>query len=282
MTQRRSLIHRKSKDLLFKGVSILATALALLVFVFIMGTIINRGIGSLNVSLFTKLPSPPGVGNGGIANAIVGTLVMVSLASAIAIPIGIMAGIFLSEYRRDNRIAHWIRLATNIILGVPSIIIGLFIYTLMVIRMGHFSGFAGAVALSLIMVPIITRTTEDTLHLVPHSLRESALALGAQNWKVIIQIVLRASQKGMITGIILAIARVCGETAPLLFTALNSQFEFISLNQPTPNITVTLYNYALSPFKDWQQIAWGASLLITIGVFGLTVISQLLIRKTSS
>jgi phosphate transport system permease protein len=216
---------------------------------------------------------------GGLANAMVGTLVLTAASTLIAVPVGLLAGIYLAEFSDDSRAGDYSRFSANVLMGMPSIIVGVFAYSLVVLPLGHFSGYAGALALAILMLPVITRTTEDMLRLVPNTLRESALALGAPRWKVTLVIVFRAAKAGLITGILLAVARVSGETAPLLFTALNSPYWFSSLNEPTPNLTVTIFSYAMSPYADWQQQAWGASLLITFGVLILTVLARFVLRE---
>ena len=263
-------------------VSIWAGASALLgifILFWILYVVLVRGLGALNLEFFTHLPTPPGMGGGGLANAIVGTLFLTAAATLIAVPLGLMAGIYLAEFSEDSRAGDYSRFSANVLMGMPSIIVGVFAYALVVVPLGQFSGYAGALALSILMLPVITRTTEDMLRLVPNTLRESALALGAPRWKVTLAIVFRAAKGGLITGILLAVARVSGETAPLLFTALNSPYWFGSLGEPTPNLTVTIFNYAMSPYPDWQQKAWGASLLITFGVLILTVLARFLLRE---
>jgi phosphate transport system permease protein len=264
------------------AVSIWAGASALLgilILFWILYVVLARGLGALNLAFFTQLPTPPGIMGGGLANAIVGTLVLTAVATLIAVPAGLMAGIYLAEFSDDSKLGDYSRFSANVLMGMPSIIVGIFAYTLVVVPQGNFSGYAGALALAILMLPVITRTTEDMLRLVPNTLRESALALGAPRWKVTLVIVFRAAKSGLITGILLAVARVSGETAPLLFTALNSPYWVSSLNQPTPNLTVTIYNYAMSPYPDWQQKAWGASLLITFGVLILTISARFLLRE---
>ncbi len=264
------------------AVSIWAGASALLgilILFWILYVVLARGLGAINLAFFTQLPTPPGMMGGGLANAIVGTLVLTAVATLIAVPIGLMAGIYLSEFSGDSKAADASRFSANVLMGMPSIIVGIFAYALVVVPLGHFSGYAGALALAILMLPVITRTTEDMLRLVPNTLRESALALGAPRWKVTLAIVFRAAKGGLITGILLAVARVSGETAPLLFTALNSPYWVSSLNEPTPNLTVTIFNYAMSPYPDWQQKAWGASLLITVSVLILTLSARFLLRE---
>ena len=253
--------------------------LGILILFWILYVVLARGLGAINLAFFTQLPTPPGIMGGGLANAIVGTLVLTAVATLIAVPAGLMAGIYLAEFSDDSKVGDYSRFSANVLMGMPSIIVGIFAYTLVVVPLGHFSGYAGALALAILMLPVITRTTEDMLRLVPNTLRESALALGAPRWKVTLVIVFRAAKGGLITGILLAVARVSGETAPLLFTALNSPYWVSSLNEPTPNLTVTIFNYAMSPYPDWQQKAWGASLLITSGVLILTISARFLLRE---
>ena len=275
----RPATGRRLTDL---AVSIWAGASALLgilILFWILYVVLARGLGAINLAFFTQLPTPPGIMGGGLANAIVGTLVLTAVATLIAVPAGLMAGIYLAEFSDDSKVGDYSRFSANVLMGMPSIIVGIFAYTLVVVPQGNFSGYAGALALAILMLPVITRTTEDMLRLVPNTLRESALALGAPRWKVTLVIVFRAAKGGLITGILLAVARVSGETAPLLFTALNSPYWVSSLNEPTPNLTVTIFNYAMSPYPDWQQKAWGASLLITFGVLILTVSARFLLRE---
>jgi phosphate transport system permease protein len=253
--------------------------LGILILFWILYVVMARGLGALNPAFFTQLPTPPGIGGGGLANAIAGTLALTALATLIAVPMGLMAGIYLAEFSEDSKAGDFSRFSVNVLMGMPSIIVGIFAYTLVVVPLGYFSGYAGALALAILMLPVITRTTEDMLRLVPNTLRESALALGAPRWKVTLAIVFRAAKSGLITGILLAVARVSGETAPLLFTALNSPYWFGSLNEATPNLTVTIYNYAMSPYPDWQQKAWGASLLITSGVLIMTILARFFLRE---
>jgi phosphate transport system permease protein len=245
----------------------------------IFWSVVSRGLGALNWTFFTHLPAPPGVGGGGLANAILGTLAMTFLATLLAVPLGLLGGVYLSEFGQDSRLAANSRFCANVLLGMPSIIIGVFVYTLLVLPRGKFSGYAGIVALAAIMLPVVTRTAEDMLRLVPNTLRESALALGAPRWKVTLAVLFRAAKSGLITGVLLAVARVSGETAPLLFTALNSPYWLSSLGEPTPNLTVTIFNYAMSPYPDWQQMAWGAALLITLGVLAVNLATRISLKE---
>ncbi len=264
------------------AVSVWAGASALLgivILFWILYIVVQRGLGALHLAFFTQLPTPPGMAGGGLANAIAGTLVLTAAATLIAVPVGLLAGVYLAEFSEDSKIGDYSRFSANVLMGMPSIIVGVFAYTLVVVPLGHFSGYAGTVALAILMLPVVARITEDMLRLVPNTLRESALALGAPRWKVTLAIVFRAAKGGLITGILLAVARVSGETAPLLFTALNSPYWFHTLGEPTPNLTVTIFNYAMSPYPDWQQQAWGASLLITLGVLLVTVLARFLVRE---
>ncbi|RMD73483.1 MAG: phosphate ABC transporter permease PstA [Bacteroidetes bacterium] len=272
--KRRMLVNR-----LVLGVSTLAAGLGLAMLVWILGDVAVKGASSLNWTFFTELPAPPGMEGGGLANAIVGTLIMTGVAAAIAVPFGVLAGTWLSEFGRESRLGEVVRYFSDILVSAPSIVVGVFVYIVMVKTMGHFSGWSGAVSLAIIMLPVVSRTTEEMLKLVPHELREAALALGAPYWKVMLQVIYRAAVSGMITGIMLAVARVAGETAPLLFTALNSPYWAESLNEPMGNLTVTLFNYAMSPYDDWHAKAWGAAFLITMTVLAVTIITRLVLRK---
>jgi phosphate transport system permease protein len=270
----RSMRQRQFADRGARIVMIPAALLGIGVLAWILWEVIARGIGALGPSFFTELPTPPGMEGGGLANAIVGTLLMTVLATGIGTPLGLLAGIYLAEFGTTSRIATAVRFTTNLLMGTPSIIIGIFVYALIVLRTGHFSGWAGAVSLAIIMFPVVLRTTEDMLNLVPDELRESALALGAPRWRATLTVVFRAAKTGLVTGILLAVARVSGETAPLLFTALNSFYWPESINEPTANLTVTIFNYAMSPYTDWQAKAWGASLLITVSVLLVAILSR--------
>ncbi len=271
----RSFARRRLADRTVKAISAAAAATGLAALAWILCEVALRGAGALNWAFFTELPAPPGMEGGGLANAIVGTGLITGTAVLMGIPTGLLAGVYLAEFGQNSRIAGLVRFVASTLMGVPSIIIGVFVYTLLVIPSGRFSGYAGAVALGIIMLPIVARTTEDILKLVPGELRESALALGAPRWKVTLGIVFRAARGGLLTGVILAIARVSGETAPLLFTALNSPYWMHSPAEPTANLTVTIFNYAMSPYADWQEIAWGASLLITAGILVMTICARL-------
>lgn len=260
----------------------LSAAISLL-FLFILGwvlyVVIIRGAAAINWSFFTNLPAPPGITGGGLGNAILGTLLITLLAGLIGIPIGLFAGVYLSEFGTDGKLANFLRFMCNVLTGTPSIIIGMFVYVLLVVPFKQFSGYAGAAALAILMLPIVTKTTDDILKLIPSTLRESALALAMPRWRVILGIVFRAGRNGLLTGILLAVARISGETAPLLFTCLNSPYWPGWLKQPTANLTVTIFNYAMSPYSDWQQQAWGASLLITVSVLAVTILARLTLKQ---
>ncbi len=262
-------------------VSGLAAVLGLVMLTWILGDVAVRGASAINWEFFTELPAPPGMEGGGLANAIVGTLLMTVAATCMAVPFGIMAGTWLSEFGRETKTGQVIRYFSDILISAPSIVIGVFVYLVMVRPMGHFSGWAGAVSLAIIMLPVVSRTTEEMLKLVPHELREAALALGAPYWKIMPQVIYRAAAAGMLTGIMLAVARVAGETAPLLFTAMSSPYWMESMNEPMGNLTVTLFNYAMSPYDDWHALAWGAAFLISMAVLATTITTRLVLRKRS-
>ncbi len=274
---RRSIARRKLVDATMKCVSTSAALLGVFFLAWILCVVFARGFEGIDLAFFTELPTPPGIPGGGLANAILGTFLMTFIATAVGVPLGLMGGIFLSEYARSGLFGDLIRFSSNMMMGIPSIIVGLFVYTLIVIPMGSFSGLAGAVSLAIIMFPVVVRTTEDMLSMVPNELREAALALGAPRWKTTLQIVFKAAKTGLVTGVLLAVARVSGETAPLLFTALNSDYWPTGfLSAPTANLTATITNYALSPYADWNRIAWRAALLITAAVLVLNITARLL------
>ncbi|AWU97702.1 phosphate ABC transporter permease PstA [Azospirillum ramasamyi] len=241
----------------------------------ILWTLLYNGLSAINIALFTESTPPPG-GQGGLLNAIFGSVIMTTVATLVGTPIGIMAGTYLAEFGRNGKLAEVVRFINDVLLSAPSIMIGLFVYEVMVIRMGHFSAWAGAMALAVIVIPVVVRTTEDMLKLVPNSLREAAAALGAPQWKVITMVAYRAARNGMITGVLLAVARISGETAPLLFTALNNQFWSADMNAPMANLPVVIFQYAMSPYEDWRQLAWGGALLITVAILFLNIGARLL------
>ncbi|UDL93344.1 phosphate ABC transporter permease PstA [Lichenihabitans sp. PAMC28606] len=245
----------------------------------ILGTLVWRGVAGLNLAVFTEMTPPPG-NEGGLVNAIAGSLVMTIIGVAIGTPLGMLAGTYMAEYGRFSKLAMVIRFINDILLSAPSIVIGLFIYELLVVRMGHFSAIAGIVALAVIVVPVVVRTTEDMLNLVPTPLREAASALGMPRSHVIRRVCYKAARAGLITGVLLAIARVSGETAPLLFTSLNNQFWSSDLNAPMASLPVVIFQFALSPYQDWQQLAWTGALLITFAVLTLSIAARWLAGKT--
>jgi len=266
---------RRRRNRIAIGLSLASMLFGLAWLALILGALIWRGIGGLSLSVFTEMTPPPGA-QGGLANAIVGSLLMTTLAVAVGTPVGILAGTYVAEYGRYGRLAPVVRFVNDILLSAPSIVIGLFVYELVVAPLGHFSGYAGALALSLIVIPIVVRTTEDMLLLVPKELREAAAALGTPRSVVIRRIAYRAVRAGMLTGVLLAIARISGETAPLLFTALNNQFFNLNLSQPTPSLPVVIFQFALSPYKEWQQLAWTGALIITLAVLALSIAARAL------
>jgi len=245
----------------------------------ILFTVVSRGMSAFNLSLFTSMTPPPDAA-GGLLNAIMGSMIMVGLAMVIASPIGVMTGIYLAEYGRKQKLAAGVRFVNDILLSAPSIVIGLFIYTIMVVPMRHFSGYAGIVALAIIAVPIIVRTTENMLLLVPDMMREGAYALGSSKRQTILRICLPAARNGIITGILLSIARISGETAPLLFTALNNQFFSVDLNRPMPNLPVAIFQFAMSPYDNWQGLAWAGSALIVIYVVFLNTLARVVFSRS--
>ena len=272
--------RRRLSNWIIIGLSVAATAFGLLWLVMVLGTLLINGISAIGPSLFAQMTPPPG-SSGGLLNAIAGSLAMTGIATLIGTPTGILAGTFLAEYARGNQFGELVRFVNDILLSAPSIIVGLFVYEAMVVRMGHFSAWAGAVALAIIMVPVVVRTTEDMLRLVPSALREAAAALGAPRWKVIVMVTYRAALQGMVTGVLLAIARISGETAPLLFTALNNQFWSTDLNAPMANLPVVIFQFAMSPYADWQVLAWGGALLITVSILALNITARILASWSS-
>ena len=262
--------HRLIAHRVVIALSMVATAFGLLWLVLVLSTLLINGVGALGPSLFTRMTPPPG-SSGGLLNAIAGSLAMTAIATLVGTPTGILAGTYLAEYSRGTWFGEVIRFINDILLSAPSIIIGLFVYEAMVVRMGHFSAWAGSMALAIIMVPVVVRTTEDMLRLVPAALREAAAALGAPQWKVVVMVTYRAAIQGMLTGVLLAIARISGETAPLLFTALNNQFWSSNLNAPMANLPVVIFQFAMSPYADWQSLAWGGALLITAAILVLNI-----------
>lgn len=267
--RRRLLAHRIGIVL-----SVLAMAVGLAFLMWILGTLLLKGFGALSGAMFSADTPAPGGEGGGLRNAIVGTLMMVGLSTLVSTPVGILAGIYLAEYGEGNKFAQVTRFVTDIMLSAPSIVIGLFVYAIYVANVKHFSGYAGTIALSLIAVPVVVRTTDNMLRLVPNSLLEAAFALGAPRWKVAMLVRLRAVKAGVVTGVLLALARISGETAPLLFTALNNQFFSTDMNAPLANLPVVIYQFAMSPYDDWRSLAWGGALLVTFSVLFLNILSR--------
>nr|MDQ2734194.1 phosphate ABC transporter permease PstA [Pseudomonadota bacterium] len=258
--------------------SLVAMAFGLFWLLWILIETVRLGLGGMNLALFTQMTPPPQAETGGLANAIFGSLAMVALATLIGTPVGILAGIYLAEYGPKSRLGNVTRFMNDILLAAPSIVIGLFIYSLVVAQMKSFSGWAGALALALIVIPIVIRTTENMLMLIPHTLREAAYALGTPKWRVIMTITLKAARAGVITGVLLALARIAGETAPLLFTALSNQFWSSDLGGPTASLPVTIFKFAMSPYENWQRLAWAGVFLITLGVLLLNILARVLVR----
>ncbi|CAG9263078.1 phosphate ABC transporter permease PstA [Paraburkholderia unamae] len=266
--------RRRLTNAIALTLSLAAMGFGLLWLVWILYTTISLGIGGLTIDLFTQSTPPPNTDGGGLANAIVGSLLLVVIATFVGTPIGVLAGIYLAEYGQKGWLASVTRFINDILLSAPSIVVGLFVYALVVAKMGHFSGWAGAIALALLQIPIVIRTTENMLKLVPNNLREAAFALGTPKWKMVLSITLKASIAGIVTGVLLAIARIAGETAPLLFTALSNQFFSANMNQPIANLPVTIFKFAMSPFAQWQSLAWAGVFLITLGVLGLNILAR--------
>lgn len=262
--------------------SMLAMALGIAVLMWILLVLFSNGFAAMDWNMLTKDTPAPGTDGGGLRNAIVGSLMMVGLSVLVATPVGILAGIYLTEYGDTSKTAELTRFVTDIMLSAPSIVIGLFIYAIAVATLGQFSGYAGSMALSLIAVPVVMRTTENMLRLVPGSLREAAFALGAPRWKVSISVTLRAAKSGVITGLLLAVARISGETAPLLFTALNNQFFSTDMTKPMANLPVVIYQFAMSPYDNWIRLAWGGALLVTLAVLLLNILARVFFREKTS
>lgn len=272
--RRRKLINRVALAL-----SLLAMAFGLVWLIWILWDVLVLGVQGINTATFTESTPPPNSDGGGMANAIVGSLIMVLSATAVGTPVGMLAGIYLAEYGQRTGLGRVTRFVNDILLSAPSIVIGLFVYTIIVAQTRSFSGYAGVVALALIVIPVVVRTTENMLQLVPNSLREAAVALGSSKRVMILRVTLKAARAGVVTGVLLALARIAGETAPLLFTALSNQFFSLDLTDPMANLPVTIFKFALSPFSNWQQMAWAGVFLITIGVLALNILARVLFRQ---
>jgi phosphate transport system permease protein len=269
---------RRRTNGIVMSLCVAASAFGLGFLVLILGALLWNGLTGLAPTVFTQMTPPPG-SSGGLLNAIMGSLIMTGLGLAIGAPLGMLAGTYMAEYGRYSRLTIVVRFINDVLLSAPSIVIGLFIYEVVVVRMGHFSGFAGALALAVIVVPVVVRTTEDMLLLVPGPLREAAAALGLPRSYVITRVAYRAARAGLITGVLLAVARISGETAPLLFTALNNQFWSTNLNAPMASLPAVIFQFALSPYKDWQQLAWTGALIITFAVLALSILARVLARQ---
>jgi phosphate transport system permease protein len=270
---------RKRVNAIALVLSLAAMSFGVFWLIWILIETVRLGVGGLALSLFTEMTPPPQAETGGLANAIFGSLLMVSLATAIGTPVGVLAGVYLAEYGQKTWLGSVTRFINDILLSAPSIVIGLFIYSVVVAQMKSFSGLAGVLALALIVIPVVIRTTENMLSLIPNSLREAAYALGTPKWKVIMTVTLKSARAGVMTGVLLAIARIAGETAPLLFTALSNQFWTTDLNQPMASLPVTIFKFALSPYENWQKLAWAGVFLITIGVLVLNILARVLFRN---
>jgi len=274
--RRRILVNRFNL-----AMSLATMAIGMLFLLWILATLFRNGFAALSPTLFTQMTPPPGSA-GGLLNAIYGSVLIVLTATFVSTPIGILAGIYLAEYGRTGAFAETTRFVNDMLLSAPSIVLGLFVYTVYVLQVGHFSGWAGAMALALIAIPVVVRTTENMLRLVPGSLREAAVALGAPMWKVILKVTLKAVRGGVMTGVLLAVARMSGETAPLLFTALNNQFFGTDMNAPMANLPVVIFQFAMSPFEDWKTLAWAAALLITLTVLVLNILARTVFRQAAT
>ena len=281
MTNINKQLYRRRRWANTQGLvlSMSAMAIGLAVLLWILFVLFSNGLAAIDWNMFTQDTPAPGSDGGGLRNAIIGSLMMVGLSVLVSTPIGILAGIYLTEYGDQSKTAELTRFVTDIMLSAPSIVLGLFVYSIAVATVGNFSGYAGSLALSLIAVPVVMRTTENMLRLVPGSLREAAYALGTPKWKVAFMITLRAAQSGVMTGILLALARVSGETAPLLFTALNNQFFSTNMNAPMANLPVVIFQFAMSPYDNWVELAWGGALLITFAVLGLNILARVVFRE---
>ncbi|MBV9955480.1 MAG: phosphate ABC transporter permease PstA [Pseudolabrys sp.] len=272
---------RRRKNAITMGLAFLATAFGLLWLVLILANLLWEGFSGLSLAVFTQMTPPPG-SDGGLLNPILGSLVMTTLAVLIGTPLGVLAGTYMAEYGRYDRVTMVVRFVNDILLSAPSIVIGLFIYEIMVAQVGHFSAWAGALALAVIVVPVVVRTTEDMLVLVPDTLREAAASIGLPRVLMITNVAYRAARAGMLTGVLLAVARISGETAPLLFTALNNQFWSLNMNAPMASLPAVIFQFALSPYKEWQKLAWTGALIITLAVLTLSIVARLIASKSKS
>ncbi|OQP32111.1 phosphate ABC transporter permease PstA [Pantoea latae] len=281
-SRRKMQAWRSTKNKIALALSLLTMAFGLFWLVWILFTTVTRGVDGLSWSLFTESTPPPNTAGGGLANALAGSGLLILWSTVIGTPLGILAGVYLAEYGRKSALAEVIRFINDILLSAPSIVVGLFVYTIVVAQMQHFSGWAGVIALALLQIPIVIRTTENMLRLVPDSMREAAYALGTPKWKMISAITLKASVSGILTGVLLAIARIAGETAPLLFTALSNQFWSTDMMQPLANLPVTIFKFAMSPFAEWQSLAWAGVLIITLCVLLLNILARVIFTKSKN
>src|SRR6185312_8574345 len=273
--------YRRIVNLLALGLSALATAVGLVFLGAILWTLVKEGVAGLSWAVFTQITPPPGSTNGGLLNAIYGSAILTVLGIAIGAPIGILAGTYLAEYGRTSALSAVIRFVNDVLLSAPSIIVGLFVYELVVVPMGNFSAVSGAIALAIIAMPVIVRTTEDMLNLVPQGMKDASTALGAYPWHTIVSVAYPAARSGMVTGLLLAVARISGESAPMIFTALSNQFWSTNLNGPMANLPIVIFTYALSPYQNWQQLAWSAALLITLTILLLSIIARVVVARLS-
>lgn len=274
MIKKRKLINQ-----IILLLSTLSAMIGLLFLFWILGTLLSKGLDAMSWKIFIYDTAPPGMEESGLRNALIGQLILVAVASIIGIPLGIMAGTYLSEYGQNSNFSNFIRDLSDIMMSAPSIVIGAFVYAILVAPVGHFNGWAGAVALAIMMIPIVLRTTDDMLNLVPQQLREAAYALGAPKYKVIIQVVYRGAKVGILTGLLLSIARIAGETAPLLFTSFNNNFYSTNLNEAMASLTVTMFNFATSPYQDWINLGWAAAFILGMFVLFVNIVGRLIIRK---
>jgi len=279
IARRRLHARRKRRNVIALTLALAAMAFGIFWLVWILVETVRLGIGGMSLSLFTEMTPPPQAETGGLANAIFGSLAMVTMATLLGTPIGVLAGIYLAEYGQRGWLGHTTRFINDILLSAPSIVIGLFIYSVVVARAKSFSGWAGVLALALIVIPVVIRTTENMLSLIPNALREAAYALGTPKWRVVVTVTLRAARAGVITGVLLAFARIAGETAPLLFTALSNQFWTSDMSQPMASLPVTIFKFAMSPYENWQKLAWAGVFLITLGVLVLNIVARTFFRN---
>ena len=279
IARRRLHARRQRRNVVALTLALAAMAFGIFWLVWILVETVRLGIGGLSLTLFTEMTPPPQADTGGLANAIFGSLAMVTTATLLGTPIGVLAGIYLAEYGQRGWLGHTTRFINDILLSAPSIVIGLFIYSVVVARVQSFSGWAGALALALIVIPVVIRTTENMLSLIPNALREAAYALGTPKWRVVLTVTLRAARAGVITGILLAVARIAGETAPLLFTALSNQFWTSDMSKPMASLPVTIFKFAMSPYENWQKLAWAGVFLITLGVLILNIVARTFFRN---